>query len=137
MVTVSIREVAQKAGVPRSTVSRALNREAESLINPKTRARVRLASQELGYMPSMVARGLARKRMNTLGIVMTLGVSSPNTSLHYAPLFDAVVQACRTYHQNVTLYVGEEWENRETSLPYFRDGRCDGFVYLSFGAKGN
>jgi LacI family transcriptional regulator len=112
MSVVSIREVAARAGVSRATVSK----------------RVRRAAQELGYHPSAVARGLARKRMDTLGVVLTPGQSSPIDSPFFGVLFNGILKAAAARHQNVTLVVGETWESADKSLPRFRDGRCDGLL---------
>ena len=53
-----IREVAEHAGVSKSTVSRVLNRSA--LVDPDTRRRVLEAAQRLNYYRSASARHLAR-----------------------------------------------------------------------------
>ena len=52
----SLQEVARRAGVSTSTVSRAISRP--DMVNDATRARVEAAARELGYRPSRVARRL-------------------------------------------------------------------------------
>ncbi len=63
-------EVAQRAGVSRSTVSFALNGVAAANISAATRARVLEAARELGYVPDAAARTLATGRTDTLGLVI-------------------------------------------------------------------
>ncbi len=52
------RDVAERAGVSRATVSYVLNNTANQLISPETRARVLAAATELGYTPHAAARQL-------------------------------------------------------------------------------
>jgi LacI family transcriptional regulator len=65
---VSIQDVADKANVSISTVSRVLNRR--NIVNEKTRKRVESAINELGYSPNVFARGLMLRRSNILGLVL-------------------------------------------------------------------
>ena len=65
---VSIEDVAQRANVSISTVSRVLNRR--DIVNDKTRKRVELAIQELDYRPNVFARGLMLQQSNILGLVL-------------------------------------------------------------------
>lgn len=64
----SIRDVADLAGVSVATVSRALRDLPR--VSDDTRARVRLAARELGYVASASASGLASGRTTTVGIVV-------------------------------------------------------------------
>lgn len=67
-MAVSIEDVAQRAKVSISTVSRVLNRR--NIVNDKTRKRVELAIQELNYRPNVFARGLMLQQSNILGLVL-------------------------------------------------------------------
>lgn len=64
----SIEDVARKANVSISTVSRVLNRR--NLVNRETRRRVDQAIEELDYRPNVFARGLMLRRSNILGFVL-------------------------------------------------------------------
>lgn len=76
MMKVTLQDIADKAGVHASTVSRALDPEKADLVNPDTRERVRTAATELGYRGDAVASGLRRGRTNTLGLVVA-DISNP------------------------------------------------------------
>jgi LacI family transcriptional regulator len=67
---VTLRDVAERAGVHMSTVSRALNPEQSNRIADATVARVRTAAAELGYTPDLVAAGLKRGRTKSVGVVV-------------------------------------------------------------------
>ncbi len=68
--TVTIREVARRANVHPSTVSRALNEDTRPLVNPDTAERVAQAAAELGYRPNRIARGLKTNRSHTIGVLI-------------------------------------------------------------------
>lgn len=68
-MVVSIKEIARRAGVSHSTVSRALH--DNPLVNPDTAARIRALAEEMGYVPSAIGRGLATRSTHTLGLVVT------------------------------------------------------------------
>jgi LacI family transcriptional regulator len=70
MPKVTLKDVADKAGVHPSTVSRALDPEKGYLVRDETVARVRIVAEELGYQGDAVASGLRRGRTNTLGVVV-------------------------------------------------------------------
>lgn len=63
-----IREVADRAGVSVATVSRALRDLPR--VSDSTRQRVRAAADELGYVASASASGLASGRTMTIGLVV-------------------------------------------------------------------
>ncbi|TWT97643.1 Catabolite control protein A [Botrimarina colliarenosi] len=64
----SIEDVAKKANVSISTVSRVLNRR--NIVNAETCKRVEAAIAELGYRPNVFARGLMLRKSNVLGLVL-------------------------------------------------------------------
>jgi len=64
---ITIKDVAQAAGVSTQTVSRVINSRPD--VSPDTRARVQHIVKELGYSPNVIARSLSRGRTNTLGVV--------------------------------------------------------------------
>jgi len=64
---VTIKDVAREAGVSTQTVSRVINNV--SYVSDKTRKRVQTVINELGYLPSTLARSLSQQRSYTLGIV--------------------------------------------------------------------
>jgi DNA-binding LacI/PurR family transcriptional regulator len=64
---VTIKDVAQAAGVSTQTVSRVMNKF--SYVSGETRQRVEAVVNQLGYHPSTLARSLSQQRSYTLGIV--------------------------------------------------------------------
>lgn len=69
MKRVSIKDIARRASVSHSTVSRALR--GSPLISADTIRTIREIADELGYRPSAVARSLVTSRTGTIGLVVT------------------------------------------------------------------
>ncbi len=65
---VTIRDVAERAGVATSTVSRAIS--GKSVVNTETKQRILLAIQELNYQPNAFAKGLKEGKSNTVGLIV-------------------------------------------------------------------
>ena len=65
---VTMRDVAEKAGVSIRTVSRAIHSQGE--ITEETRQKVLAAVEDLGYRPSKVARALVTRRTETIGLIL-------------------------------------------------------------------
>jgi LacI family transcriptional regulator len=65
---VTIRDVADRAGVSSMTVSRVIN--GSSRVSIATRGRVEEAITQLGYVPSRLARGLSAQRTGTIALVV-------------------------------------------------------------------
>ncbi len=63
-----MRDVAERAGVSRMTVSRALNKPDS--VKPELRQRVFDAVEELGYVHNHLARSLSSSRSNVIGLVL-------------------------------------------------------------------
>jgi LacI family transcriptional regulator len=67
-MAVTMRDVAEKAGVSIKTVSRVVNKQGE--ISESTRLRVQAVINELGYRPNVLARGLVSGRTLSVGMVI-------------------------------------------------------------------
>ena len=64
----TIKDVAQKAGVSPSTVSRTL--KDNPAISEETKNKVRAAMDELGYVPNLAAQMLATGLTHSLGVIL-------------------------------------------------------------------
>jgi LacI family transcriptional regulator len=64
---ITIKDVANAAGVSTQTVSRVLNNRPD--VAPETRETVQSVIRELGYAPNIIARSLSSGRTNTIGVV--------------------------------------------------------------------
>jgi LacI family transcriptional regulator len=64
----TINDIAKKAGVSKSTVSRVLNNTG--YVNEETRKKVEEVIKDNKYLPSAVARGLSKQESNTIGVII-------------------------------------------------------------------
>jgi LacI family transcriptional regulator len=67
---VTTHDVARRAGVSQPTVSLVLSRNTTARVAAETRERVLEAARELGYVPNVVARSLARNRSYAIGVIV-------------------------------------------------------------------
>lgn len=69
MEKVTMKDVAIKAGVSKSTVSQYINNRFEYMA-PTTKERIERAIEELGYIPNYVAKSLKQKKTATIGVIV-------------------------------------------------------------------
>ena len=129
-MAVSIYEVATKAKVSIATVSRVLNGGSAAKVAPATERRVREAVRSLDYYPSGVARGLARGRMNTIGLVLYYEQPSVTSDPYLGPCLDGILTVHKREHQNTVLFTKSSWEEALEHLPSYCNGYCDGLLLL-------
>lgn len=65
----TIKDIAKKAGVSVTTVSRALNGYDD--VNEETRKKIKKVAKELSYSPNAVARSLVSKKTRTIGLIIS------------------------------------------------------------------
>lgn len=66
-MAITLKDVAERAGVSRAAVSRTFTEGAS--VSARMRARVEQAATELGYTPNMLARSLTTRRTRLVGLV--------------------------------------------------------------------
>src|SRR5690349_4146924 len=124
MPRVTMRDVAQRAGVSQTAVSFVLNNRPHAAIPTETRERIRRAMAELGYRPNSLARGLVLGRTNTLGFVIT-NLGNP----FFAEVAEALDQAAR--QRGYDLWIALHHRDRELEaqqLERLIDRRVDGLL---------
>lgn len=67
---VTLKDIARKAGVHVSTVSRALDPNSKTSLSDDVATRVRTAAKELGYRPNRIAAGLRTNRSMSIGVMI-------------------------------------------------------------------
>ncbi len=125
----TIRDIASVCGVSEATVSYVIN--GKRSLKPTTRERVFRTMREMNYHPNAVARGLASKRVHTLGILSGAVDSADFITNPYAgSLLKGVMICAQREDFNVTLFTAA-WQNAEVSAPPLRDGRTDGILAIA------
>lgn len=122
---VSAREVAQKAGVSRSAVSRALTPGAS--VSPETKAKVLAAAEALGYEVNLLARGLLDERSGIVALV-TASLGSPFMNGLLPPLTAKLLEHG---YAPMLINLGRDSERTDASLRLAMQLRSSAIVILS------
>ncbi|GGK34322.1 LacI family transcriptional regulator [Caldalkalibacillus thermarum] len=121
----SIKDVAKKAGVSVTTVSRVLNNRG--YISKETRRKVEQAMKEIDYTPNQIARALQRNQTYLLGVIV------PDSN---HPFFAELIKYIEMYahEQNYKILICNSADNREKEEKYIamlRENRVDGIIMCS------
>lgn len=118
----TLSEVAKKAGVGTTTVSRVIN--GVEHVEPKTLARVEQAIKALGYMPNQAARVLKGHRTRTIGFVI------PSIADSFFSNCAEVLQAIARSHNFlvIVLTTQNDANIERDAVNILMQHRVDGFV---------
>ncbi|TDY42149.1 LacI family transcriptional regulator [Alicyclobacillus sacchari] len=124
MQLVTIKDVAKRAGVAVSTVSRVINRSG--YVGEETRRKVQSAMRELNFQPNRIARGLVSRQTSTIGLLIP-DVANP----FFAELARGVEDAAIARGYSVLL-CNSDWNAvREQMYMHLLHGRwVDGIVVV-------
>ena len=101
-MAVTLKDIAERAGVTSATVSMVINNKPN--ISEATRKKVLKIARELNYYPNVIARGLATRKSNAIGVIVPnlassfvvrilQGIKSTNRDIEYTvQLFDTIGQ---------------------------------------------
>ncbi|WP_434462294.1 LacI family DNA-binding transcriptional regulator [Serratia plymuthica] len=120
----TILEVAKKAGVSKATVSRVLS--GSGYVSPEKRALVDKAIAETGYRPNLLARNLATKTTQTIGLVVTNTLYSGN---YFSELMSQSARIMEENGRQLILADGKHTaEEEKAAIQFLLDLRCDGVI---------
>lgn len=122
--TVTMKQVAELAGVHVSTVSRALSPETRPMVDPSAVARVLKAAQELGYRLDPVAASLRTGRSKLVGIL----VPDIATSVFTPILTGATERLSARGYSTLVAYVGGAPEQQLDIAGGLIARRVDGLI---------
>ncbi|MGC9398417.1 MAG: LacI family DNA-binding transcriptional regulator [Anaerolineae bacterium] len=121
---VTIKDVAERAGLSPATVSRALNKSG--YVSEEAHQRIEKAVAELGYQPNWMARSLRGKPSRSIGLII------PDIlNVFYTTIAKAVAEALRLDGYELILCLNDE--DPETDLGYLKtlwQKQVDGVIYV-------
>jgi len=119
---VTIKDVAKRAGVSTSTVSRALSGNIP--VSEETKKKVMKAVKELNYQPNVLAKGLKLGRSKTLGLLI------PNVrDLVFPAAIRGIEDTANKYGYTVVLCnTDEDIEREKIYINSLRRRLIDGFI---------
>ena len=124
----TLSDVAARAGVSISAVSRVLSNAPSARVSAATRSRIHAAATELGYRPNFAGRALKSSRTNVLALIV------PDlTNAIFTDLMQGVEDGAHELGYVVLLARSEDMQTRgETLDRLLGEGRVDG-VLLQIG----
>lgn len=129
-MSITIHDIAAKAGVSLSTVSRVLNGKAKKYrISPKTEETILQFAEELNYRPNKMAQGLRLKKSHTIGLVV------PDISNPFFAYVTRVIQT-KAYEMGYSLIVCNTNEDLSTEIEQIelmKSKVIDGFIVMPVG----
>ncbi len=123
--TVTLVDVAKKAGVSVMTASRAMS--GEGYASEDTRAKVHAAAAELGYSPNALARMMKGGRTNVIGVVVN-DLSSVVVNTYVT----AVSEEVRKFDMDLFIYnsLGDLGDGKGKRVSQLLHGLWDGLLYV-------
>lgn len=129
---VTMRDVAARAGVTPTVVSRVLHNKATSIrVSEATAVRVREAAKDMGYRVNVFARNFRERQTNMIGVLHGVGFAKPllsQGSRYFAALMDGIVEGAFGGGYSVTLCPKLMGQTPEDAMS---DGRFDGLIWYS------
>jgi LacI family transcriptional regulator len=120
----TLSQVARKAGVGTTTVSRVIN--GGDRVSPKTLAHVRHVIETLGYMPNQAARTLKGHRTKTIGLIVP-SIADP----FFSSCAEAVQAIARTNDSLLIVTVtGNDSRSELDNLSVLIRHRVDGLIIV-------
>ncbi|QWU17795.1 transcriptional regulator, LacI family [Paenibacillus sophorae] len=128
-MTVTIKDVAKRAGVSPSTVSRVLS--GHPRISVETSRKVKSIMEEMGYHPNIMAKSLVSKTTNSICIILPKPAEELFTNLFFMELIRGIVtQASRSGYDVLISSGATEKEELEAVSRLLKGRRVDGAILL-------
>ncbi|WP_028595327.1 LacI family DNA-binding transcriptional regulator [Paenibacillus assamensis] len=129
-MAITIVDVALKAGVSPSTVSRVISND--SRISQKTSKKVRKIMEELGYHPNMMAKSLVTKTTHNLGIILPRPAEELFRNQFFSEIIRGIVTKAASSGYDVLMTTGINADEEEAAVRRLVQGRVvDGIIMLS------
>lgn len=123
----TIKDVAKKAGVSVSVVSKSFNNYAD--VKEETRQRIFTIAKELNYTPNIVAKNLSSKKQMTLGLISS-GVLNNNKKDNNAfDIFKGVYREVSESQFELSIYLIDSQKQKQQSyVQYCRERNIGGAI---------
>ena len=128
MVKAKITDVAERAGVSKSTVSQFLSERYEYM-SKETKARIESAIKDLNYIPNPTARNLKSNKTKTIGVIVR-----SITGYDSCRAVRGIDDFCKANGYSVLIYNTDvDPENEAKALESLRQLRVDGILIAPSG----
>ena len=128
---VTSQDVADLAGVSRTTVSFVLNNVHRFSIRPETAEKVRLAAQQLGYYPNASAKALASNQTKNIGLIISRAPQYVASDPFLPQILSGLLDALKQNSQGLLLEWVEPGQQLQTYLELTRAHHIDGMILMT------
>ena len=125
---VTSQDVADRAGVSRTTVSLVLNNHKDIHISRITREKVIQVANELGYVPNAAAQALASRRSRIIGLILTRSLHHISSDAFLTQILDGVLGVIHQHDMRLVVDIIEPEHQKELYLKMVRAKRIDGIL---------
>ena len=125
---ITSQDVADRAGVSRTTVSLVLNNTPGAQIREVTRQRVLLAASELGYVPDAAAQALASRQSQIIGLILIRTPQQIASDAFLTQTLDGLLECIHQQGMRLLIDIVEPQHQKETYLQLVRAKRIDGIL---------
>ena len=124
-------DIAYRAGVSQSTVSRALRDSA--LVNPETRKRIQAIARELHYTVDKNASNLRSQHSDTLAVLLFEDPSSDDSQINpfFLSMIGSITRACSTFGYD--LLISFQQASNDWHADFEDSRKADGIILLGYG----
>jgi len=124
---ITIKDIAERAGVSYATVSRALNNRSD--VSSETRKLIMELASEMGYQPNAIARSLVKRKSMNIALIV------PDVS---NPFFADITMAVNSAAENAgytTMVCNTGWDQQkeQEKLRVMVEQRVDGIILKPTG----
>jgi LacI family transcriptional regulator len=126
---VTIRDVAQRAGVGVSTVSYVLNGH-DNHVSAATRELILAAARDLKYRPNAIARSMVRRKTASIGLIIT-----ELQNALFIPVTEGVEEVLRTEGYHILLASAGDVAGEIEAIETMHAQQVDGFIIMSLSRR--
>ncbi|NLB71699.1 MAG: LacI family transcriptional regulator [Chloroflexi bacterium] len=128
---ITSQDVADLAGVSRTTVSFVLNNDNRFSIRPETVEKVRTAAKQLGYYPNASARALASNQTKNIGLIISRAPQYIASDSFLPQIIGGLLDVTKQHSQGLLLEWVEPGQQLETYLELTRSHHIDGMILMT------
>jgi len=124
----TITELAQMAGVSKTTISRVINNKPD--VDPETRKRIHSLIEEYGFQPNAFAKAISLQKSRHIGLIIPHDAAYVFSN----PFYTEVMRGVSTQIDRQGYYLVLCYAHEVNYLDIYRQKRVEGFVLLSPGS---
>lgn len=128
-MAVTINDIAERANVSPSTVSRVISNTGR--ISEETRQKVKMIMDEMGYYPNYIARSLVSKSTRTIGFFLPRAVEQVFNNPFMYEVIRGISLVASKNDYDILITLGERKKEEEMLKALIHGKKVDGLILLS------